>query len=355
MVELVETTRAIRALWSRCECCQQDAGYGQVDGGPGARPSNRGRNRDEAHGVSATASRPGVLGETHRSPTIPDYAHPVNDYGKPSESMISRARLAVRHPNRRSEIIENCLVDKRILGPFVSVVGSRFLPMTSTAEVFDLDVREALVAAAAERRQADRSEARLLALAIQVVHLHPVDDDTPVACWRDPLLMVPDDGDPITGSPRRSRHPAGRRACGRGARRRPRHLLRLRLRPGRGSARAALPPPPAVGTRPGRVAAGMEGPQDRRADHHLGPEAVGVRRPAGRDRRREEPDRAQPHRPDPPGADQVRTRQRPRAGRSRQEPPRRGLRLPRRRHPRLRHHVRHLGLARRPRPRRHRQ
>ena len=29
------------------------------------------------------------------------------------------------------------------------------------------------------------------------MHLHPVDDDTPVACWRDPLLMVPDEGDPI--------------------------------------------------------------------------------------------------------------------------------------------------------------
>jgi hypothetical protein len=35
----------------------------------------------------------------------------------------------------------------------------------------DLDVRTTLLEAAAERRQADRSEARLLALAVQIVHL----------------------------------------------------------------------------------------------------------------------------------------------------------------------------------------
>ena len=125
--------------------------------------------------------------------------------------------------------------------------------------------------------------------------------------------------------------------------------------PGRASARAALPPPQAVGTRAGRVAAGVEGPQDRRADHAPRPGGGGVRRRAGRDRRREEPDRAQPDRPHPQGTDQVRARQGPGPRGGRQGPPRRHLRLPRRRHPRLRHHVRHPGHGRRPRPRRHRR
>src|SRR3954469_19364386 len=67
-----------------------------------------------------------------------------------------------------------------------------------SADVVDFDVRTALLAAAAERRQADRCEARLLALAVQVVHLHPVGEDTAVASFADPSLRVPDDGDPIT-------------------------------------------------------------------------------------------------------------------------------------------------------------
>ena len=76
--------------------------------------------------------------------------------------------------------------------------------MTSTTETGSademsaLEVRETLLAAAAERRQADRSEARLLALAVQIVHLHPVEDHTPVASWDDPLLTIPDDDDPIS-------------------------------------------------------------------------------------------------------------------------------------------------------------
>ena len=95
-------------------------------------------------------------------------------------------------------------MDKGKLVGEVSVVGSRFIPMTSSTEttvplgdLSGLGVREALLAAGAERRQADRSEARVLALAIQIVHLFPVDADTPVACWRDPLLTIPDEGDPI--------------------------------------------------------------------------------------------------------------------------------------------------------------
>jgi hypothetical protein len=68
--------------------------------------------------------------------------------------------------------------------------------MSSTAEVLDLDVRETLLAATEARLTADREEARLLALAIQIVHLHPVDDDTTVASFSDNSLAVPDD-DPM--------------------------------------------------------------------------------------------------------------------------------------------------------------
>src|ERR1044072_8181692 len=68
----------------------------------------------------------------------------------------------------------------------------------SRTEVLDLDVRETLLAAAAERRQADRSEANLLALAIQVVHLFPVDDETCTATW-DPTAGLFDDPAPVAG------------------------------------------------------------------------------------------------------------------------------------------------------------
>ncbi len=94
-------------------------------------------------------------------------------------------------------------MDKAILAPDVSVVGSRFIPMTSTTEtstpsmdVSDLHVRKALLEAASARRTADREEARLLSLAIQIVHLHPVDDETPVASWADPSLTS-DTADPM--------------------------------------------------------------------------------------------------------------------------------------------------------------
>jgi hypothetical protein len=67
--------------------------------------------------------------------------------------------------------------------------------MSSTAQVIDLDIRDALLAAADARRTADREEARLLALAVQLVHLHPVGEDTAVASFADPSF-VPDQGDP---------------------------------------------------------------------------------------------------------------------------------------------------------------
>ena len=158
---------------------------------------------------------------------------------------------------------------------------------------------------------ADRSEARLLELAIQVVHLHPVDEDTPVAALARPAAHRPRPGRPDHRPPRRRGHPAGRRTRRRGAGRRPRHLLPVRLRPGRGRPRAALPPPPTVGAGPGRPAAGVEGPQGRRAHHPPSPEAAGVRRRPGRHRRRQQPAGAEPDRPGPPGAGPVRPRDRP--------------------------------------------
>ena len=113
----------------------------------------------------------------------------------------------------------------------VSVVGSRFLSMSSATDApdaTDLDVRAALLEAAEARRTADQQEARLLALAVQIVHLHPVDDED---LHRDlEPLSIAGRG---AGAGRRDRHPAGGRACGRGARRRPRRLLPRRPRPGR--------------------------------------------------------------------------------------------------------------------------
>jgi hypothetical protein len=77
--------------------------------------------------------------------------------------------------------------------------------MTSTHEtpappvdVSGLDVRETLLATAAARRTADREEARLLELAIQVVHLFPVTDDTCAATWN-PSGSLLDDPEPVAG------------------------------------------------------------------------------------------------------------------------------------------------------------
>ena len=63
--------------------------------------------------------------------------------------------------------------------------------MTSATEPrgHDLDVRTALLEAAEARRTADQQEARLLALAVQIVHLHPVDETTCTATWN-PLTSL---------------------------------------------------------------------------------------------------------------------------------------------------------------------
>ena len=90
-------------------------------------------------------------------------------------------------------------MDNANLAQVVSVVGSRFSPMTSTTDATDLDVHETLLAAAAERRQADRSEARLLELAVHQVHLHPVDETTCTATW-DPSPSLHEAPEPVAGT-----------------------------------------------------------------------------------------------------------------------------------------------------------
>ncbi len=82
----------------------------------------------------------------------------------------------------------------------MSVVGSTFIPMSSTihpTDATDFDVRTTLLDATTARKTADREEARLLALAIQIVHLFPVDEDTPVASFSDQCLTTRDENDPI--------------------------------------------------------------------------------------------------------------------------------------------------------------
>ena len=84
-----------------------------------------------------------------------------------------------------------------ILAQELSVPCPRFTSMSSTTDLLDFDVRTTLLAATQARRTADREEARLLALAIHMVHLHPVDDQTPVASWTGPSLTVEED-DPMS-------------------------------------------------------------------------------------------------------------------------------------------------------------
>ncbi len=88
-------------------------------------------------------------------------------------------------------------MDKAILAEDMSVPCSRFTSHEQhDSRRLDLDVRTTLLAAAEARRTADREEARLLSLAIQIVHLYPVDDETPVASWADPSLTS-DTADPM--------------------------------------------------------------------------------------------------------------------------------------------------------------
>jgi hypothetical protein len=61
----------------------------------------------------------------------------------------------------------------------------------SVEDLRDLDASVVLVAVVSARRSADREEARLLALAVHWVDLHPVTEDTPAATWctEAPLLV----------------------------------------------------------------------------------------------------------------------------------------------------------------------
>jgi hypothetical protein len=74
-------------------------------------------------------------------------------------------------------------------------------PVTTDSPVVDvsvLDVRETLLGATAERLQADRSEARLLELAIHMVHLYPVDENTCTATWN-PSESLDEAPEPVAG------------------------------------------------------------------------------------------------------------------------------------------------------------
>jgi hypothetical protein len=77
--------------------------------------------------------------------------------------------------------------------------------MTSTIEtgfaddVSALEVRAALLEAAETRRTADQQEARLLALAVQIVHLHPVDEKTCTATWN-PSASLDEEPEPVAGT-----------------------------------------------------------------------------------------------------------------------------------------------------------
>ncbi len=65
-------------------------------------------------------------------------------------------------------------------------------PARSVRSVRSLDVPATLAAAAAARRGADHLEADLLALAVHLVDLHPVEDHTPVATWQPVSLLAED-------------------------------------------------------------------------------------------------------------------------------------------------------------------
>ncbi len=65
-------------------------------------------------------------------------------------------------------------------------------PAGSVRSVRSLDVPATLAAAAAARRGADHLEADLLALAVHLVDLHPVEDHTPVATWQPVSLLAED-------------------------------------------------------------------------------------------------------------------------------------------------------------------
>ena len=240
------------------------------------------------------------------------------------------------------------LVDKAIPGPIVSVAGSRFLSMSSATdapEATSLDVRTALLEAAEARRTADQQEARLLALAVQIVHLHPVDETTCTATWN-PSASLDEEPEPVagTGTPLVAEQAVEELGAALGIS----YLAALGLVTDALELRYRLPRLWAL-VQAG-PAAGVEGPQGRSGDHPSGCGGGGVRRRPGRDRRGQEPDHREPGRAGPRGPDPVRTREGPRPRGSRPKAPRGPLRLPTRRGRgcRVGHRVRPPGCRRRP-------
>ena len=70
--------------------------------------------------------------------------------------------------------------------------------MSSATDATDLDVRSTLLGAAEARRTADQQEARLLALAVHIVHLYPVDESTCTATWN-PSEALDEAPEPVAG------------------------------------------------------------------------------------------------------------------------------------------------------------
>ena len=141
------------------------------------------------------------------------------------------------------------------------------------------------------RRAADRGpeEARLLALAVHWVDLHPVTDGAPGRDLPDPTggwaglgagsgLLRP-------GTAGRGRDAGGGRVRGGGARGGAEPLAHRGPGAGVGGGRALLPAPAPVGAGPGRPAAGVEGPPGRQGHHPAVPGRGGVRGPAPRGHR----------------------------------------------------------------------
>ncbi len=138
-------------------------------------------------------------------------------------------------------------------------------------DVRDLDASAVLDAVVARSPGCGPGEARLLALAVHWVDLHPVTDAHPAASFPTqrlgglaaalgPALLRP-------GPAGRGRDAGGGRVRGRGAVRGLEPVPRGRAGVGVRGGRALLPAPAAVGAGPGRSVAGVEGPPGRPGHH----------------------------------------------------------------------------------------
>ena len=218
-------------------------------------------------------------------------------------------------------------------------------------DVRDLDASAVLDAAVSARRTADAAEARLLALAVHWVDLHPVTPEHPAATFPTQRTgglasaLGPAFFDPAPlageGTPGVAEYAVEELAAALGP------VAPGGSGAGRGGGRAPLPAPAAVGAGAGRAAAGVEGPPGRQGHHAALPGGGGVRGPAPGGHRPVEPAAGvEPGAPRGPAA----VRPRPgRRGRAERAGPPRGLAGPPGVH---RHHAGHRpdGHAGRPRP-----